>query len=205
MAVGNEDKMTPAEARKNLSGKQAEFVRRFLTHRNGTKAAIEAGYSEKTANEQAARLLANVSIRVILDAEHEKVERKFELSRQMIIDGLMNIAFNHVGNLATWNDEGEVTVRSKDDLTDNEMRFIESLECFKTEIERGEGEPIKTTKTSIRTLSNQRLKALELLGKHLGMWKEKDDGDGANKRNRATLLERVQGLVARRKDRAGEG
>lgn len=46
-----------------LSLKQLAFVSAYLTSFNATQAAIKAGYSEKTANEQGSRLLANVSIR----------------------------------------------------------------------------------------------------------------------------------------------
>lgn len=46
-----------------LKGKQQRFVDEYLIDLNATQAAIRAGYSEKTANEQAARLLANVSIK----------------------------------------------------------------------------------------------------------------------------------------------
>jgi phage terminase small subunit len=47
---------------KELTDKQEAFCREYVVDFNGTQAAIRAGYSEKTANEQAARLLANVSI-----------------------------------------------------------------------------------------------------------------------------------------------
>lgn len=47
---------------KPLSPKQAAFVREYMVDHNGTQAAIRAGYSARTANEQASRLLANVNI-----------------------------------------------------------------------------------------------------------------------------------------------
>lgn len=46
-----------------MTPKQEAFCREYVVDRNGTQAAIRAGYSAHTANEQAARLLANVSIR----------------------------------------------------------------------------------------------------------------------------------------------
>jgi phage terminase small subunit len=45
-----------------LTPKQAAFVREYLKDSNGTQAATRAGYSPRTANEQASRLLANVNI-----------------------------------------------------------------------------------------------------------------------------------------------
>lgn len=45
-----------------LTSQQRLFVAEYLKDNNATQAAIRAGYSKKTANEQGARLLAKVSI-----------------------------------------------------------------------------------------------------------------------------------------------
>ncbi|EPY6967050.1 terminase small subunit [Klebsiella pneumoniae] len=45
-----------------LTDQQRSFVAEYLKDNNATQAAIRAGYSKKTANEQGARLLAKVSI-----------------------------------------------------------------------------------------------------------------------------------------------
>ena len=45
-----------------LTAKQERFVAEYLIDLNATQAAIRAGYSEKTANAQAGRLLVNVSV-----------------------------------------------------------------------------------------------------------------------------------------------
>jgi len=55
-----------------LTPKQRAFVREYAIDKNGTQAAIRAGYSKKTANEQAARLLANVSIAEAVNAAEKK-------------------------------------------------------------------------------------------------------------------------------------
>lgn len=47
----------------DLTEKQRIFCERYCTHWNATKAAIEAGYSEKTANEQGSQNLAKLSVR----------------------------------------------------------------------------------------------------------------------------------------------
>ena len=45
-----------------LTAKQKRFCDEYLIDLNATQAAIRAGYSARTANEQGARLLANVSV-----------------------------------------------------------------------------------------------------------------------------------------------
>jgi phage terminase small subunit len=53
---------SPDVPSKPLTPRQAAFVAEYLVDLNGTQAAIRAGYSPHTANEQAAQLLANLSI-----------------------------------------------------------------------------------------------------------------------------------------------
>jgi phage terminase small subunit len=56
----------------SLSGKQRAFVHHYLACWNGTEAARRAGYSDKTACQQASRLLTNVNIQgAIQDALDE--------------------------------------------------------------------------------------------------------------------------------------
>lgn len=53
---------------RGLTPRQAAFVREYLVDLNGTQAAIRAGYSPATANEQAARLLAHASVSEAVEA-----------------------------------------------------------------------------------------------------------------------------------------
>lgn len=63
-----------------LSAKQKKFIVEYLKDNNATQAAIRAGYSEKTANEQAARLLANVSIaQEIAQKQKSSIVRSFAM------------------------------------------------------------------------------------------------------------------------------
>jgi hypothetical protein len=62
------------------------FVVEYTKDMNGTQAATRAGYSAKTANEQSARLLANVSVKQAVDAVmNDRIE-------QGIFDGDMVIS-----------------------------------------------------------------------------------------------------------------
>ena len=50
-----------------LNPRQQAFVLGYLEHGNGTRAAMGAGYSEKTARAQASRLLTNAYIKAAID------------------------------------------------------------------------------------------------------------------------------------------
>ncbi|EPH7225928.1 terminase small subunit [Enterobacter asburiae] len=63
-----------------LTDKQELFAREYLKDLNGTQAAIRAGYSEKTAQEQASRLLSNVMV------QDRIAELKAERNEQIGVD-----------------------------------------------------------------------------------------------------------------------
>lgn len=65
---------------RKLTQKQRRFADEYLVDCNGTKAAVRAGYSPKTANEQAAKLMANPKI-------HSYITEKLdEISSEKIAD-----------------------------------------------------------------------------------------------------------------------
>ena len=53
---------------KRLGEKQKRFVREWLVDMNGTRAAIRAGYSEKSAAQTASRLMKDPAVREYRDA-----------------------------------------------------------------------------------------------------------------------------------------
>jgi phage terminase small subunit len=64
--------------------RQEAFIREYAIDMNATQAAIRAGYSEKTAQEQGSRLLSNVMVaKAIEDTQEAHAERC-----NVTIDGL---------------------------------------------------------------------------------------------------------------------
>ena len=59
-----------------LTAKQQRFVEEYLVDLNATQAAIRAGYSAKTASEQAARLLVNVKVSTAIQAHRAQVSER---------------------------------------------------------------------------------------------------------------------------------
>lgn len=73
---------------KKLNKKQERFCLEYVIDCNGTQAAIRAGYSKKTANEQASRLLANVNIKARVEELQAKTTKKLEITREDILSRL---------------------------------------------------------------------------------------------------------------------
>lgn len=63
-----------------LSDKQKNFCLEYLKDFNGTQAAIRAGYSKKTARQQAQVLLTKIDIRKYIE------EQKLKIEKQKIMD-----------------------------------------------------------------------------------------------------------------------
>ena len=67
-----------------VTARQIAFCLAYAGSGNATQSAIEAGYSEKTANEQASRLLANVNIQNYLkELQEQNASKKIADAREM--------------------------------------------------------------------------------------------------------------------------
>src|ERR1044072_1639407 len=76
-----------------LSDKQIRFCNEYLVDFNATQAAIRAGYSKKTANEQASRLLTNVSIKTYIDERKQQHISKIDYSIERTLTEIARLAF----------------------------------------------------------------------------------------------------------------
>ena len=76
----------------NLTPKQELFCLEYIKDFNATQAAIRAGYSKRTANEQGTRLLVNVSIKNHLKELINQVKNERIMSVKEIQERLTNIA-----------------------------------------------------------------------------------------------------------------
>jgi phage terminase small subunit len=68
-----------------LTNKQRRFVTEYLVELNATQAATRAGYSAKTANEQGARLLANVSVPAAAQESMKSREQRTEITHDYVL------------------------------------------------------------------------------------------------------------------------
>ncbi len=117
----------------DLTPKRLRFVEEYLIDLNATQAAIRAGYSKKTANEQGAQLLAKLSIRQAVAEAQTVRSKRTEITQDEVIQGLKKEATlegegsSHSARVSAWahlgkhlgmftqmvdaNVQGEITVR----------------------------------------------------------------------------------------------
>lgn len=146
-----------------MTEKQKRFVEEYLIDLNATQAAIRAGFSVKTANEQGSRMLANVSIQTAISKAMAERSKRTGVNQDRVVLELAKIAFVNASDVINTED---ATVKEDADPDDTAAIQSVRVKIFPTKDGDGIEREVKL---------EPKLKALELLGKHLGMWNDKLD------------------------------
>jgi len=153
-----------------LSIKQQRFCEEYTIDFNGTQAAIRAGYSKKTANEQASRLLANVNIQNFIKSLQEETSNRLNITKEMLIEEYAKIAFFDIREVFNV-DGGLIDIKQLDSKSAGAIASIESLEEWGKD-DAGDSIIIGTTK---KVKVFDKIRALQDLGKHLGLFEKDND------------------------------
>lgn len=138
----------------NLTPKQEKFCREYMKDLNGTQSAIRAGYSPKTANEQASRMLAKVNIQEFISILRKKQEERTNISADKVIKEFAKLGFSDIKDYIGDNLSFKAL---------NEIKNSEAISSIKiTEAKDGS--------KSIEFRLHDKKGALENLGKHLGIY-----------------------------------
>lgn len=81
-----------------LNPRQELFVKEWLLDNNGTRAAIAAGYSERTAFTQASDLLKLPKVQKAIRAVTHANLQRIEITQDMVTTELARLAFSDMGN-----------------------------------------------------------------------------------------------------------
>jgi phage terminase small subunit len=73
--------------------RRTRFVKEYLLDQNATRAAVAAGYSEKTASVQGHQLLSKPDIRQAIDAANAEVNSKLDLTVQRVKEEIFRLCF----------------------------------------------------------------------------------------------------------------
>lgn len=144
-----------------LTEKQKRFVAEYLVDLNATQAAIRAGYSKKNADKIGHELLGKTRVSdAIQEAMNERSSRT-EITQDMVIQELAAIGFSRATDYVRIQD-GIVLIKDTDGLTDAQKSAIASIE---------------DGKYGAKVRLHDKVRALEKLGEHLGMFHGKSDSD----------------------------
>ena len=96
-----------------MNARQQRFVTEYLVDLNATQAAIRAGYSPKTAQQQGSRLLTNVVVKQAIAAQHARQLKAVEVRIEDVLRDVMAIAHT---DLHTLTEQSGVPARWTDKL-----------------------------------------------------------------------------------------
>lgn len=146
--------------KKKLTPKQELFVEEYLIDLNATNAAKRAGYAEKTSYSIGQRLLKHVEVQNAINAAQRRRSIRTEINQDAVIKEIAKIAFGDPRAVMSWG-PGGVKLKDSKEISEDAAALV--AEVSETTTESG---------GSLRLKTNDKLRALELLGKHLGMFKE---------------------------------
>ena len=145
-----------------MTKKQKLFADEYLIDLNATRAyrvAYPAVKRDETAAAAAARMLRNVKVQEYISERMQERQQRTEITQDMVIKELAAIGFSKATDYVTIKG-GVVCIKDTDALTEDQIRAIAG---------------IKEGANGIEVKLNDKEKALELLGRHLGMWNDKLD------------------------------
>lgn len=198
-----------------LTDKQKRFVEEYLVDLNATQAAVRAGYSAKTAQEQSSRLLSNVMVQQAIREAQEARSQRTEITADRVLQELAKIGFADIRKAIRWGrtvaipvDYGDAVVNAMEstDHADNgdpvkvhtDIALIASDEI--DDDTAAAISEIKQTKEGLAIKFHPKLEALGKIGQHLGMFKEKVEltgkDDGPIEMADVTDRERAKALAA---------
>lgn len=139
---------------KTLSDKQKAFVAEYLIDLNATAAAIRAGYSKRSAEVTANRLLRNAKIAREIERKAKDREKRTQITQDRVLEELAAISFVNASDFAEVIG-GKVFIKDTADIPKAKLPAISS---------------IKQTQNGVEIKLYDKTKSLELIGKHLGMF-----------------------------------
>ena len=164
-----------------MTKKQKRFIEEYLVDLNATQAAIRAGYSPDTAKSIGNENLTKPDIRAHIDKAMAERSKRTGINADRVVQELAKIALVNAIDVID-----PTTATIKDGALPEDTAAIQSVKV-KTFGEDGLEWEIKMA---------DKIKALELLGKHLGMFKDKIELSGSldsEKTKLDDLLQQMRG------------
>nr|DAM62823.1 MAG TPA: Terminase small subunit [Caudoviricetes sp.] len=158
----------PAE----LNLQMDRFAQEYMKDMNATKAAIRAGYSEKAARQQGSRLLGYFVVQDRLQELHEQMQKAVAMDATSVVRELADEAKTDLADLYDDNNclkpirEWPVIWR-----VGGLIAGIKTREIW----EKDENDKPQHIGNVVEVKVSDKVRRKELIGKHLGAWREKKE------------------------------
>ncbi len=151
-----------------LRPKQAAFVYEYLKDFNGGKAAVRAGYSERTCREIASQLLTKPAVIAAVEKVANARLQKLDLQGDEILREALLIAKSDLGDILDFTGD-VVKLKAAKDIPEHARRAISSFKVKR--YTEGVGELAKEVEVTEFKLWDK-LSAIEKIGKYLGLFED---------------------------------
>ncbi len=152
-----------------LTSKNAVFCDEYLIDLNGTQAAIRAGYSPQTAGSIANELLKKPEIRARIDMAMAERSKRTGITADRVLLELGRVAFVDPLDVI---DPDTAEVRTDATADDRAVIAGVKVKYIPRKSYDEDGNAIVETAIEREVKILDKLKALELCGRHLGMFKD---------------------------------
>lgn len=147
----------------NLTDKQKRFCEEYVIDWNATRAAITAGYSEKTARSIGQENLTKPDIQLYISEIQNKLEKLSGISALRNLLELKKMAYSNISDFREdWNEAKEW-----DELTDDQKAALSEVIITTRTEKSGDGEGLALIET-IKIKTHDKLKAIDSINKMLG-------------------------------------
>jgi len=155
-----------------LPARHERFCEEYLKDLNITKAAERSGFSKKTAAQQGARLFKKVNIQSQIQQLMKRRSERTEITQDRVLRELAICGFSDLANhLDIDPDTGAIRAKGFDEMPGASRRALKSIKEDRVIKEDADGRKT-TVYDKIRFELHDKLKALELIGRHLAMFNE---------------------------------
>ena len=141
----------------SLTERQRRFVEEYLVTLNATAAALKAGYAESGAHVEGCRLLKNPKIQRLISEKRKEIAEYAEVSAVRVLEEYRRIAFADMRDIVQVRGNN-VYITDTDALTPEQASLLAE---------------VHQTKDGIRIKMHDKLRALDSIAKHLGMFVDK--------------------------------
>lgn len=149
--------------RKSASIRKRVFIHAYAKEQNAKKAALIAGYSQRTADKQGSRLLNCVEVRSAIDRIIAKRVEKFDVDAESVLGGMVKLARANMLDYVVIDENGQADV-DLSKITRDQGYAIQEIKVDTTG-GTGDGERRLVLRTSFKLAGKE--KPLEMLAKHL--------------------------------------
>jgi len=159
---------------RKMTRKQAAFCCEYVIDYNATKAAIRAGFSKNGAGQTAERLLKKVEILQYIDELEAEKQAKRDVTIDKILAEYAKIAFTDLPGIINYS-RGIMSLSDFEKLTPDQRACIK-----KFKIKTGNplaNDPDKVPCDYVEIELHDKMHALDMMGKHLGMFVERHSLD----------------------------